>query len=237
MQKNMQNVKTLCSTKGLKNLGESCLQPLFCIKVPYVFLKAFVRKVNFFLQGGDQSEEMHRIQVKIKGNEQGIELSYFFPRITFLRILFLEIQYCPSEDICCVSVSQGRYSSAPFFTVFFLPGKSGSSASSPAADPYEPQPLTSLCEFATSSPWCHPPPFLGNSPSLYLLSYAVPSQSSHTPKSKSGTTCRVPNFIWLDASHIVRCSLLLAQPSEHLLHHHLSCAHANQRVALFICEH
>lgn len=32
------------------------------------FQKAFVRRVSFLLQGGDQSKEMYRIQVKIKGN-------------------------------------------------------------------------------------------------------------------------------------------------------------------------
>ena len=104
----------------------------------------------------------------------------------------------------------------------FLPCKPGSLAFSPAADPCGPQPQSSLGGSATSSPWCHPPTLSGNTPTSCLLSYAFQSQSSYSPKSKSGTPWQVPNVIWSGASHIVSCCLPLAQPSRHLLHHCLS---------------
>lgn len=54
-------------------------------------LKAFVREVNFFLQGGDQSEGIYRKQGKIRGKGEGTQLSYFSPRITGSRVLMKDI--------------------------------------------------------------------------------------------------------------------------------------------------
>lgn len=140
-----------------------------------------------------------------------------------------------------MSVSYGRYCTAPFFIASSSLEKPGSSASSPVADPSEPQTQACLCGSATSSPWCHPPPFLGNSPSSCLLSCAVPSQSSHIESSQFKVRHPLSDPKFYLVGCIPHCQVLSStcpvfKASASLLSEPAQWPHINHWLALFSCE-
>lgn len=87
--------------QGLKSLGEACPWPLHRDIISV--LKSFCESSEFFFFRQETKGDVHRKQEKVRGKREGIQLSHFFSRITFLRTLFLEILHCLCEGVCCVS--------------------------------------------------------------------------------------------------------------------------------------